>query len=145
MPTSFLTVDEVLAIHAHLIERYGGSPGIRDLGLLRSALAMPEASFGGETLHATLYEQAAAYCFHSVKNHPFVDGNKRVGLAVASWRAAPYRDWATKIARSLDQQVSSVVSVPGLGGIARQRASGFPSSRSGSLRVRAQRPRLSIP
>jgi death on curing protein len=83
MPTSFLTVDEVLAIHAHLIERYGGSPGIRDLGLLRSALAMPEASFGGETLHATLYEQAAAYCFHIVKNHPFVDGNKRVGLAVA--------------------------------------------------------------
>ena len=82
MPLSFLTLDEVLAIHAHQIERYGGSPGIRDRGLLASALAMPEAGFAGEDLHPTLHEKAAAYLFHLVKNHPFVDGNKRVGLAV---------------------------------------------------------------
>lgn len=81
--TSFLTLDEVLAIHAHLIERYGGEPGIRDRGLLESALAMPEATFSEEDLHPTLEEKAAAYLFHLVKNHPFVDGNKRVGLAVA--------------------------------------------------------------
>ena len=80
-PTEFLTLDEVLAIHAHQIDRYGGSPGIRDSGLLESALAMPEAAFAGERLHPTLCEQAAADLFHLVKNHPFVDGNKRIGLA----------------------------------------------------------------
>jgi death on curing protein len=79
---SFLTFDEVLAIHAHQIRRYAGSAGIRDVGLLESALAMPRATFGSEELHPTLSEKGAAYLFHLVKNHPFVDGNKRVGLAV---------------------------------------------------------------
>jgi death-on-curing protein len=79
---SFLSLDEVLAIHAHQIHRYGGSFGIRDRGLLESALAMPVMSFSGEDLHPTLHEKAGAYLFHLVKNHPFVDGNKRVGLAV---------------------------------------------------------------
>lgn len=78
---SFLTLDEALAIHAHQIGRYGGSLGLRDRGSLESALAMPAVSFGGESLHPSLHEQAAAYLFHLVKNHPFVDGNKRVGLA----------------------------------------------------------------
>ena len=78
---SFLTLDEALAIHAHQIARYGGSLGLRDRGLLESALAMPAATFGGEYLHPSLHEQGAAYLFHLVKNHPFVDGNKRVGLA----------------------------------------------------------------
>jgi death-on-curing protein len=77
-----LSLDEVLAIHAHQIDRYGGALGIRDRGLLESALAMAEATFSGEDLHPTLHEKAAAYLFHLVKNHPFVDGNKRVGLAV---------------------------------------------------------------
>jgi death-on-curing protein len=79
----FLTLDEVLAIHADQITRYGGSLGIRDQGLLESALAMPEASYANEELHPTLFEKAAAYLFHLVKNHPFVDGNKRVALATA--------------------------------------------------------------
>jgi len=79
---SFLTLDEVLAIHSDQIERYGGSFGIRDRSLLESALAMPEATFSGEDLHPSSFEKAAAYVFHLVKNHPFVDGNKRVGLAV---------------------------------------------------------------
>lgn len=78
---AFLSFDEVLAIHARLIHRYGGSLGIRDRGLLESALAMPRMTFGGELLHGTLFEMAAAYLFHIVKNHPFVDGNKRAGLA----------------------------------------------------------------
>ena len=81
MPVSFLTLDEALAIHAHQIARYGGPLGLRDRGLLESALAMPETTFAGEYLHPSLPEQAAAYLFHLVKNHPFVDGNKRVGLA----------------------------------------------------------------
>ena len=81
MATVFLTLDEVLAIHAHQVTRYGGALGIRDRTLLESALAMPEAVFGDQFLHPSLHEQAAAYLFHLVKNHPFVDGNKRVGLA----------------------------------------------------------------
>lgn len=81
--TAFLTIDDVLAIHAHMIDRYGGSHGIRERGLLESAVAMPEATFAGTELHATLHEQAAAYLFHLVMNHPFVDGNKRVALAAA--------------------------------------------------------------
>lgn len=80
---SFLTLDEVLALHADQIERYGGATGVRDLGLLESALAAPRATFGGGLLHATLPEMAAAYLFHAVRNHPFVDGNKRAGLAAA--------------------------------------------------------------
>jgi death-on-curing protein len=77
----FLTLDEVLSLHADQVARYGGSVLVRDLGLLESALAMPAATFGGERLHASLDEQAAAYLFHLAKNHPFVDGNKRTGLA----------------------------------------------------------------
>ena len=80
---TFLTLDEVLAIHADQVARYGGALGIRDRGLLESALALLEAAFSGTDLHPTLHEKAAAYLFHLVKNHPFVDGNKRAGLAVA--------------------------------------------------------------
>jgi death-on-curing protein len=76
----FLTLDEVLALHADQIARYGGSTLVRDIGLLESALAMPAASFGGELVHTSVDEQAAAYLFYLVKNHPFVDGNKRTGL-----------------------------------------------------------------
>ena len=79
----FLTLDEVLAIHADQIRRYGGSHGVRDVGLLGSALAMPQASFGGVHLHTSLAEMAAAYLFHVAQNHPFLDGNKRAALAAA--------------------------------------------------------------
>jgi death-on-curing protein len=79
----FLTLDEVLAIHADQIRRYGGGHGVRDLGLLSSALALPEASFGGAYVHASLSEMAAAYLFHLARNHPFLDGNKRTALAAA--------------------------------------------------------------
>lgn len=81
MEFSFLTIDEVLALHADQIERYGGTAGVRDHGLLSSALAMPEASFDGEYLHSSVFEMAAAYLFHVCKNHPFLDGNKRTALA----------------------------------------------------------------
>ena len=82
MRVELLTLDEVMAIHAHQIRRYGGRPGLRDRGLLESALAMPRAAFGGHELHESLAEKGAAYLFHLVRNHPFVDGNKPVGLAV---------------------------------------------------------------
>jgi len=79
----FLTLDEVVMIHRDQIDRYGGSPGVRDWGLLQSAVAMPAASFGGQLLHADPCEMAAAYLFHIVQNHPFIDGNKRVGAVAA--------------------------------------------------------------
>lgn len=65
------------------ITRYGGEFGVRDLGLLSSALALPQASFGGVSLQEDLFEMAAAYAFHICQNHPFLDGNKRVALASA--------------------------------------------------------------
>ena len=80
MSPIFLTLDEVLALHVDQLDRYGGAPGIRDLALLESALATPAASYQEEFLHGSLYEMAAAYLFHLIKNHPFVDGNKRVAL-----------------------------------------------------------------
>ncbi len=80
MSPLFLGLDEVLVLHADQLERYGGSPGIRDIALLQSALGVPKATFEGSFLHGTLHEMAAAYLFHLVQNHPFVDGNKRVGL-----------------------------------------------------------------
>jgi len=81
--TQFLTLDDVLESHAEQIATYGGSDGIRDPGLLLSALAQPEATFDGQYLHIDLFEMAAAYLFHLVQNHPFIDGNKRVGLEAA--------------------------------------------------------------
>ena len=80
MRVEFLTLDEVLSLHADQIARNGGSTLVRDVGLLEAALAMPAATLGGELLHPSLAEQAAAYLFHLVKNDPFVDGNKRTGL-----------------------------------------------------------------
>ena len=78
MPTpEFLEMRDVLAIHQILVEQFGGMLGIRDEGLLESALAQPKATFFGELLHPAIHEQAAAYLFHIAKNHPFVDGNKR--------------------------------------------------------------------
>jgi death-on-curing protein len=72
----------VLSIHARQIERFGGTPGVRDEGLLESALAQPQATFGGQFLHPTINEQAAAYLYHIAMNHPFIDGNKRTAFAV---------------------------------------------------------------
>jgi death-on-curing protein len=79
----FIEKDVAIAIHDYLIERFGGSLGIRDEGLLESALAQPQATFFGELLHPTIAEQAAAYLYHLAKNHAFVDGNKRVALGVS--------------------------------------------------------------
>lgn len=80
---NFLTLPEVLEIHRDQVTRYGGTLGLRDIELLKSAIAMPMATYGGEFLHTDVYEMAAAYLFHLVKNHPFLDGNKRVGAVSA--------------------------------------------------------------
>jgi death on curing protein len=77
--TKFFTVEQVIEIHDAFLEDHGGLPGIRDKGLLISAIEMPRASMFGEYLHKTIYDKAAAYLFHIVQNHPFNDGNKRTG------------------------------------------------------------------
>ena len=78
-----LQVEEVIQLHDAIIAEHGGSQGIRDMGLLHSAIEMPKATFLGQLLHPTIFDQAAAYLFHIVKNHPFVDGNKRTGVTSA--------------------------------------------------------------
>lgn len=83
MAPIFLGVEAVYEIQRDQVRRYGGSEGVRDVGLLESALAMPKASFGGHYLHEDLFEMAAAYLYHIVQNHPFVDANKRAGLVAA--------------------------------------------------------------
>jgi len=79
----FLTVEEVVTLHARQLARFGGGDGLRDLGLLESAVAQPQASFGGTYVHEDVVAMAGAYLFHLVGNHAFVDGNKRIGLLAA--------------------------------------------------------------
>lgn len=79
----FLSFAEAVEIHQYQIGHFGGDPGIRDVDLLRSALAIPSATFDGRFLHSGIEEMAAAYLFHLVENHPFVDGNKRTGTMAA--------------------------------------------------------------
>ena len=83
MTPIFLTVDDVLSLHDLHLQRYGGSAGVRDRALLESAVSQAQASFGGEYLPSDLAGMAAAYLFSLVKNHDFIDGNKRAGLAAA--------------------------------------------------------------
>lgn len=77
----YLTLGEVLELHRRVIEQSGGSPDIRDLGTVETALAQPRATFGGEDLYPTLVDKASAMAYALVMNHPFVDGNKRTGHA----------------------------------------------------------------
>jgi death-on-curing protein len=83
MEPEFLSLDEVLEIHEQQIDRYGGTHGLRDAAGLESAVATPQATFGGEYLHASVPAMAAAYLFHISQNHPFLDGNKRAGANAA--------------------------------------------------------------
>ncbi|MDR1116758.1 MAG: type II toxin-antitoxin system death-on-curing family toxin [Oscillospiraceae bacterium] len=75
-----LSVGQVVVLHEILIKYSGGADGIRDVGLLESALAAPFSSFGGVSVYPTLQSKAARLAFGIIKNHPFVDGNKRVGI-----------------------------------------------------------------
>ena len=75
----YLTLSEVLELHRLALEQFGGADGLRDRGGLESALAQPAMTFDGQELYSTLVEKATTLCFSLVMNHPFVDGNKRVG------------------------------------------------------------------
>jgi len=75
-----LTTDEIIEVHAKLIKATGGSPGLRDMGLLESAVLGCNQTFGGEDLYPTVIEKASRMAYSICKNHPFVDGNKRVAV-----------------------------------------------------------------
>jgi death-on-curing protein len=77
----YLSLSEVLELHHLVLEQSGGTAGIRDMPALESALAQPRMTFGGVDLYPTIHDKAAALCFSLVMNHPFVDGNNRVGHA----------------------------------------------------------------
>ncbi|MBH8553295.1 type II toxin-antitoxin system death-on-curing family toxin [Nostocaceae cyanobacterium CENA357] len=77
----YLLLFEVVELHRQIIEQSGGALGIRDLGALESALAQPRMTFGGQELYPTLVDKASAIGFSLVMNHPFIDGNKRIGHA----------------------------------------------------------------
>ena len=80
----YLTAVQVLFIHARLLAETGGAPGVRDLGLLETAIARPRATFDGQDLYPDLYAKAAALMVGLVNNHSFIDGNKRVGVTAAA-------------------------------------------------------------
>ncbi len=79
----FLRVEEVLSLHKMQLKKFGGGDGVRDIGLLESAVSQAQSSFDGIFVHGNLFEMASAYLFHIVNNHAFVDGNKRTGLLSA--------------------------------------------------------------
>lgn len=80
-PVRYLALGEVLELHRRVVAQWGGAAGLRDLGALEGALAQPRQTYGGEELYPSLAEKAVALGFALVRNHPFVDGNKRVGHA----------------------------------------------------------------
>ena len=104
----YLTVEEVLALHTRLLEQFGGSEGLRDRGALESAVAGPQATFGGEDLYPTLSAKAAALVYSLVQNHPFVDGNKRTGHA-AMEAFLVLNDY--EIAADTDEQEQLILSI----------------------------------
>jgi death on curing protein len=83
MEICFLSIEEVLFIHDHQLALYGGMHGLRDIGLLASAINYPQAGFNNKYLHSDVYQMGASYMYAVIKNHPFIDGNKRTGLSAA--------------------------------------------------------------
>ncbi|MFZ3064862.1 MAG: type II toxin-antitoxin system death-on-curing family toxin [Nitrospirota bacterium] len=81
---NYLTPEQALFIHYRLIEETGGSHGLRDIGLLQSAIARPMAAFGGDDLYPDIFTKAAALMHSLIKNHPFIDGNKRTAITSSS-------------------------------------------------------------
>jgi death-on-curing protein len=104
----YLTLEEVLELHRMALGQSGGAPGVRDLGALESAVAQPRMAFGGRDLYPTIVEKAAALAFSLIQNHPFVDGNKRVGHAAMETFLVLN---GYELAAAIDEQESLVLAV----------------------------------
>ena len=104
----YLTLAEALELHRRIIQQSGGAPGVRDLGALESAVAQPRMTFGGSDLYPGIVEKAAALGYCLIQNHPFVDGNKRVGHAAMETFLVLNRH---EIAASVDEQEQVVLAV----------------------------------
>ena len=104
----YLTLAEVLSLHADLLASSGGAAGVRDLGRVQSALAQPMATFDGADLYPTLVAKAAALGFSLIQGHPFVDGNKRIGHAAMEVFLVLN---GFEIVASVDEQESTVLAV----------------------------------
>ena len=128
----YLTLAECLALYTRVIEDSGGSPGLRDSGALESALAQPRAGFGGQDLYPTLADKAAALGFSLINNHPFVDGNKRIGHAAMETFLVLN---GHEIDASVDDQEDLIRGVAS-GGIAREELGEWPQEH---LRERPKR------
>lgn len=104
----YLSLEQIVGLHELIVAETGGSQGIRDHGAIESAVAQPQAGFGGQDLYPTLAEKAAALSFSLVKNHAFVDGNKRIGVgaAILFLRANGY-----EIAADVDEQERAVLAL----------------------------------
>jgi len=83
--TKYLVLEEVLYLHQEIIKKTGGKEGIRDFGLLHASIERPKASFGGKDLYPNVFAKAASLIHSLILNHPFIDGNKRTGLAAMTW------------------------------------------------------------
>ena len=104
----YLTSEQILFIHSQLIERTGGSPGVHDLAALQSAVGRPQSSFDDQDLYPDLFSKAAALMESLIRNHPFVDGNKRAGMAAA---ALFLRRNGYRLETSQDELVSTAMGV----------------------------------
>jgi death-on-curing protein len=128
----FLSVDEVLTLHAEQIERYGGQPGVRDPGLLASAVAIAQVSFDGAYLHEDVFAMASAYAFHIAENQPFLDGNKRAALAAAlvflELHGIGVRDPEGRLYDAMIALSSRALDKPGMASLLRELAEESPSS-----------------
>lgn len=100
----YLSVDQVVALHRALVREFGGSPGLRDRGAVESAVARPAMTFGGEDLYVDLAAKAAALMHSLVLNHPFVDGNKRVGVAAAEF----FLEYNGQVVDATDEELEAI-------------------------------------
>jgi death on curing protein len=104
----YLKLAEVLELHRRLIQQTGGLSGVRDLGQAESALAQPQMTFGGQELYPTVADKAAALAFSLINNHPFVDGNKRIGHAAME----TFLVWnGFEVSASVEEQQAIILSV----------------------------------
>ena len=100
---NYLSTEQVLFLHARLVQETGGSFGVRDIGLLKAAIARPQSTFDGDDLYPDLISKASALVHSLIENHPFVDGNKRVGITSVGLFLEANGFWLTAKSEKLEE------------------------------------------